>query len=315
MIHTNKHGLPHYAQTWLENDNYDYEPDVISGTKLLSPARQYALYKRHYDELETDISDLVASTYGTALHDSVENVKIKGAEQETRLYAYVEVDGKTFKISGKFDILLDMDKEVQKLVDVKSTSAWAWVDCKKEIEYIKQLSIYRFIANSGENAKKYNIGEDAEIMMVFTDWSKGTARRKPDYPQLRIAIKKIKLWDHATTEAYIKERLRLFRAAEESPEETMMECPDKELWKDNDKWAIMKEGRKTAVKLCESEEEAAKYFASKGLDDKHYVETRKSCAKRCEYCNATKFCSQYKRLLEDGRISSDKENKNIIGGN
>jgi len=58
----------------------------------------------------------------------------------------------------------------------------------------------------------------------------------------------------------------------------------------------MKEGRKSAVKLYDTEAEALNASAS---DSKLYVQERPGEQwKRCEYCNGRDFCNQYKEGLE-----------------
>lgn len=227
MKYTNKNELPDYVVGWLKNDEYDYESDTISATKLIAPPRQYALYKLHADDLEIDVSDLIASRYGTAIHAAFEQIEFENIEQEKRMYCEIEVDGKVFKLSGKFDMLKLLPDGTHKLIDIKSTSVWSYIYGSKTEDYIKQLSIYKFLGNKNG----YNIGSDADICMIFTDWNKTKAATSLDYPPLRIAIKPIVLWDDQKTEDFIKERLRLFIAAEKE----LPECTPKELWENRGK--------------------------------------------------------------------------------
>ena len=39
MNYTNKYNLPEHICAWLAADDYDYNPDVISATTLIGPAR------------------------------------------------------------------------------------------------------------------------------------------------------------------------------------------------------------------------------------------------------------------------------------
>jgi hypothetical protein len=219
MIYTNKFEYPSYVIQYLENDEYDYDPDTFSATTLLKPPRVTVLERTYPDELEVDYSELVASRYGSSIHDSFEKVEIKGAIQEQRL--------KTLQngmiVTGKFDMLMEISKNTYKLVDLKSTSAWTCVYGSKDEDYIKQLSIYRWLGN--RNGLK--IIDDAEICFFFTDWSKASANKNPNYPQSRIFIKPIKLMTFLETEEFINERIKLIRDAFiELPL-----CSDKELWK------------------------------------------------------------------------------------
>jgi len=86
MIYTNTHNLPDYVKSWLINDTYDYEENVISATTLLKPTRQIILEMRHRDEIVQDVSELIASKFGTALHLSFEKVNIPNVMHEKRLY-------------------------------------------------------------------------------------------------------------------------------------------------------------------------------------------------------------------------------------
>ena len=291
MRFTNKYGFPQYVVEYLEHDEYDYEEGVISATRLLTPPRQFALYHRFKDELEMDISDVIPSRYGTAIHASVEKVKLTNCVQEKRLYSDIKVGDKVFKLSGKFDIIKDMDKKVRKLVDIKSTSVWSYIYDSKIKDYETQLSIYRYLANKNG----YNVGEDAEIFMVFTDWSRKRAQMNSTYPETRIKIKPIKLWSEKETEEYIKYRLSLFDECLKMEEPKLPECTDEELWREKPKYEVMIGER--VVKNCSSEEKAKEHIKKYQLDAK--INLKKGKVKRCDYCVAKKFCSQYAKLKEE----------------
>ena len=85
MKHTNKRGFPDYVVEWLESDDYDYDENTMSATTLMQPPRAYALKKQNAADLEIDVEDLIASRFGTAIHDSVEKVNLTGCKQEERL--------------------------------------------------------------------------------------------------------------------------------------------------------------------------------------------------------------------------------------
>jgi len=286
---TNKNKFPKYVVEWLKSDEYDYDPNTISATTLMGPAKIYALKRKHWNELEIDVTDLIASRYGTALHDSVEKVEITNAIQEKRFRTYI--DGKV--ITGKFDLMIDMDQKEHKLVDVKSTSVWGLIYGGKDEEYRKQLSIYRFLGRKNG----YNVGLDADIMMVFTDWSAAKAKNDPKYPQTRIHIKPLDLWDDDKTEKYIKERI----LALEKGMVVMPDCTIEELWADKTTYAVKKDGTKRATKVCDSEEEALKFKEGFGVAESHYhIEKRPGKAKRCNYCACKPVCEQYKKMQADG---------------
>ena len=62
------------------------------------------------------------------------------------------------------------------------------------------------------------------------------------------------------------------------------------------KWAVMKEGRKTALKVCDCIEDAQTFIDEAEKDgDKMSIEERKGCDKKCiDYCPCSTFCHYFK---------------------
>jgi len=295
MKYTNKHGLPAIFERWLYDD-YDYHPGIFSATRLLKPTRMVVLEKRHEDELESDISDLIAAQYGTALHQSFEKIEFPNTIQEKRFFA--ELDG--HKVSGKPD-LLEIADGIFKLGDLKSTSVWAVVFNDKEEDYIKQLSIYRWLIMNGECEEDLGdvptlVSRDGTIYFMFTDWSRKQAKGGGNYPPLRLAVKNYKLMSTEDTEHYIRGRLGAIHHYLENPQESLPRCTRKELWQ---KPWIMKEGRKTPVKKFQDEDDARNFLAQ--MDDQHFLEW--SPVQRCNYCHVTRWCEQFKEMDELGIIA------------
>jgi len=286
MNYTNKFNFPDYVVEWLKLDEYDYEEGTFSATTLLQPPRVYALKKKHYDELEMDVSDLIASRYGNAIHDSIEKAGLANCLQERRLRAIV--DEKI--ITGKFDIMKKRGDGKYQLVDVKSTSVWTYIFNSKEEDYIKQLSIYRFLGHMNG----LNVVKEAEVFMIFTDWSPSKARKDSEYPQSRIQIVHLALWDIEKTRKFIAERVRLLDEASEMEESDMPECTEKELWAQKSLYDLKRNGRVVAT----YKKKPAKMLEGSSLE----LAERKGEVKRCSYCNARPFCSQYKKLKEEGRV-------------
>lgn len=286
MKFTNKHNLPKHICDWLAYDEYDYNPDTISATTLIGPARAWALKRINANSLEMDYSDMLSLRYGTAIHDSLEKVGVYGAGDFKERRFYAEKMG--FTISGKPDALID-----GVIRDNKSTSVWKIVH-KEFDDYIKQLSIYRWLLHeNGISAAEY-----AYIDFFFTDWKKSDALKGGDYPALRYQEQRIELWTIEQTENYLNERLTEFAFALGS----LPECTQEELWQDPDKYAVYKKaGQARAYKVLDSEEEAEILAAEIG----GVVEHRRAKVKRCGYCTAAKFCEQYKKLKEAGLVDGD----------
>lgn len=296
---TNKYNLPREIVSWLERDDYLHESGVISATGIMKPVRAVVLQRRHGNELSTDISSFIASRYGTAIHDSFEAIKselsMQGIVQEQRVYATVG----SYKISGKFDMLKTLPDGTKILQDIKSTSVWKYVKNQELTDYVTQLSIYRWLLH--ENG--IEISDRANIIFFFTDWSRSGARKSPDtYPPLRIAIKDIQLWTMEGTEDYVKERLALFDAVKDVPDNELPECTTEELWQDDREFKAIKKGGLKASKVFVNDEAGARaYLAEKGPEYELKIEG--GLIKRCpDYCPCWCVCNQYARMKAEGIV-------------
>lgn len=282
MKFTNRYNLPEHFCRWLESDDYDYQPGVISTTTLLKPARAWALMQRHRDELVMDYSDLIAIRYGSALHDSLEKASAFGGNVvEQRFFA--EVSGRT--ISGKFDAIID-----GVIWDNKSTSVWKFVNGEFD-DYVKQLSIYKFIlAQNGITVADFGM-----IAFLFTDWKKSDALKGGSYPPLRLQTKRIELMTLDETREFIDGRVMEFGFALS----VLPECTPEELWAQPERFAVYKTAKALrATRVYENRQEADKLAAEIG----GVVQHRPGKMKRCGYCQAAPFCEQCQKMREAGLI-------------
>jgi hypothetical protein len=67
---TNKHGIPDTFLNVLKRPTYSKGRAHLSATQLLNSPKIVALTKKFEDELEQDVSDMVWSLFGTAIHGS-----------------------------------------------------------------------------------------------------------------------------------------------------------------------------------------------------------------------------------------------------
>ena len=67
MRWTNKFGLPQSIYDAVARDDYDHG-DAYSSTELIKDPCEILLSRRHFDELEEDISDSWYSVLGSAVH-------------------------------------------------------------------------------------------------------------------------------------------------------------------------------------------------------------------------------------------------------
>lgn len=301
----NKLSIPLAVWALMDNYNVDERENVISVTTLLKPVRQICLGMKFKDNLKViDASDLISSSIGTALHDSVEKAWkneektkriLSGLGYSEALYDEVvlerrsekEIDG--YIISGQFDIAFRGT-----VCDIKSTSVWSYIYGSKDEDYRFQMSIYRWLNQD-------IITDDfGYIEHIFTDWSAVQAKRDSQYPQNRILTKKIELLSLEATEKYIKDKIALIKLNILKEENKIVKCSDEDLWMDKPVWKYYKNpSAQRATKVFDTENEANDRLAKERTGK---VVEFKGGAKRCGYCNYVNICSQYIELSVKGMI-------------
>ena len=299
---TNKHFLPAPLVHAVSHDRYDGGDGDISVTTLIAPAQIRRLKGKHEGDIEEDAINRIWSMIGSAVHYILENAVIHMKETgewddehyiaEKRYYA--EVGGK--RVSAQIDL-----KEHNRLIDFKVTSAWTVKDAytKGKDEWDAQLNIQRYLMwrNGIEDIN------ELFIMAITRDWNYSNALRDRDYPDRGCMIE-IPVWSYEKTEAYIQERLNAHYA------EHIPLCTPTECWERPSVYAVMKEGRKTALRLLDSNAEALDWALTNNhatvtgpgdpeevieMNKGFYIEHRKGERIRCDrYCDVAPFCDQYK---------------------
>jgi len=264
MKFTNKFNLPEEIVKALKHDWYKGTPDNISATRLIDSPRIFYLTLRHDDEIETDVSERVWTLFGSAIHSTLENLKLKNHLKEERLSHTVN----GIKISGKFDVFGGDEK----ITDYKVTSVYSIIYKSRITEWTKQLNVYAWLL------RKYKFNpKSAQIIAILRDW---TANNVP-----------IELWTPEEVENYVNNRVALFKSVQDLPDDELPPCTPEERWQTETKYAVMKKGRKRALAVCDTEEEAIKKATQFGAT----IEEREAKAMRCEeYCSVNKFCKYYK---------------------
>lgn len=282
---TNHSNLPQPIISALQNDPYDPGDSDITVTTLIDSPRIRLLTRWHYDEIKEDALDRMWSLLGQAVHTILERAEATGIAEE-RLY----IDLRGWKVGGQFDrIALDTNT----LQDYKVTSAWSIINGPKP-EWEKQLNCLAVLAReAGHEIDKL------EIFALFRDWSKGKMMQSENYPRRMAQIIDIPIWSHADGLAYMKQRVDIHQAAEKD----LPDCSNAERWYRGEKWAVMKEKRKSAVKLHDTEQEAHEHRADLEIEkpkDKYYVEKRPGTNTRCQdYCSVADYCEQWQNLKTD----------------
>ena len=300
---TNKLNLPQPFVDAVQND-YKPKPHQYSVTTILNPIRQVILSRRYSDKITQDVSDMIWSLFGTALHSVLENSKETNTQfKEEYLKQELDIIDESLKgyfLSGRADLL---DAALKKMVDYKSTSVYK-VKSKEYDDWYKQLLIYAWLF--------VKIGfevDNAEIIALLKDWSETKAKFDSSYPQFPVQVIPFKFTDKdfKFIENYIKERFTLLKKYENVPDEELPMCTEEERWNKGKKYAIKKNKNKTAVRVIDSKEEAEKYMENlqkNNNKDKFWIEEREGEDTRClNYCSVCNFCPYFKEKY--GKVQSD----------
>ena len=284
---TNKHGIPDTFVNVLKRPTYSKGKAHLSATQLLNSPKIVALTKKFEDELEQDVSDMVWSIFGTAIHGVLEHGKDDNHIVEERLHA--TFDG--WRISGAIDLQIVTGQDTISIRDYKTTSAWAVMN--EKIEWEQQLNIYAWLVETC----KLKIVDSVGIVAIIRDWSRREAAKNPDYPQSPVKEIPINLWPYQQREDFISERISKHSECEFHMEtdEELPPCTPEEMWEKPTTYALKTKGGVRAIKVYETMEDA-----ERACDEKvHEIEVRLGTRTRCEsFCPVNNYCQQWRDYQE-----------------
>ena len=192
----------------------------------------------------------------------------------------------------QFDSYIQPDEKTGILEDYKTTSAWTMVfDKDGKPGWEEQLNIEAYVLRK--------IGFPVTMLrnnLLFKDWSQSQATKNgATYPQVPFATIKHKVWKDSEVESYIRYRLRSHVDNVEKADDDIPACTESERWAKATTWAVMKEGRVSAVKVCGSKAEAdgrcMEEMHKAGNKNIFSVVKREGANIRCDgYCNLKPFC-------------------------
>lgn len=283
---TNKQGLPAPLVALLARDFYTKGASQYSVTELMSPPKIRRMREQYDEEMEVDATKLIASQLGTFMHARLEKKSVEGYTNEERIFH--SIDGIT--ISGAVDLQEHTDDGIV-IIDYKFVKAWSVM--KSKDDWVTQLNIYKWLV---ETVKKQRVC-GLKICAIIKDYTPHSTQE--NYPEAEAVMIDIPMWDSVTTETYVRKRLEMHRAAKQAQEfgEDLEPCTDEDRWMSETIYAVKREGRKTAIRVFKTIEEANE-LAEK---EKGYVEERKGEPRRCigDFCGVSKWCKQYQGELND----------------
>jgi hypothetical protein len=285
---TNKFNIPQTFVNVLHRPTYSKGRANLSVTQLINSPKIVALTTKFRDELEQDVSEMVWSLFGSAIHGVLEHGKDDNHIVEERIHA--EIDG--YRISGAIDLQVTSDAGIS-IRDYKTTSAWAVMNEKAEWE--QQLNIYAWLV---ETAKKIPV-TDVGIVAIIRDWSRRDAGNKEGYPEAPIKELPITLWPYEQRQKFISDRVAAHSAAEFAMEtdSDLPECSPQETWEKPTVWALKRVGKLRANSLHYTKEDADEALANAG--EGYEIEVRPGERTRCAtFCSVNAYCQQWRDYQE-----------------
>ena len=280
MITTNKMNMPAAFVNFVSNTRHN-APGTLSATTLLQGDKQIVLFDRHFDELEQDAADLVWATFGTAFHSVMEKQNDDAFKEEG-----FEVQIDKWKVTGRVD-RYDLENEV--LEDWKTASVWKVIYGDFKDWKAQGLTYAWLMKQNGLNVKK------CRFVALLKDHSKTDAKRKPDYPQKPVFIYEFDVTDAdlEATEERIRAKIKSITEAYKLGDDDIPPCSEEERWATATKYAVMKEGRKSALRVFDDYASADNFVLD--MPEHCFIEARPGESKKCaDYCPCAEFCSFYR---------------------
>lgn len=279
MIYTNKLNLPQAICNAVQTERHNKQ-GCYSATTLLKGAKETILNDRHFEEIEVDVADSIWAIFGTAVHAIMENQKDNSFKEE-----FFSVDVLNSKVTGKVDSY-DMENEI--IVDWKTASIWK-IKMNDFADWKRQGLIYSWLLKkSGLNVKK------CRFVAMLKDHSKTKSKIESDYPKSPVYVFEFSVTekDLEEIEKFIFAKVEELERCEKLSDDEIPTCSKEERWATDDKFAVMKNGRKSAIRVFDTKEEAESRMAElKG----EYIEERPAESRKCsEYCACCEFCNFYK---------------------
>ena len=258
-------------------------PHCYSATTLNKGAKEIVLTDRHYDEITVDASEQIWAVWGTAVHALLESEKDDNFHEERFKVAV----GNSW-VTGQVDSY-DMERGI--INDWKTASVWKVQFADFAGWRAQGLTYAWLLTKSGLEVKK------CRFVALLKDYSKTKAKHDASYPQSPVFVYEFDVTaeDLAATEARIISKVTEIENAYKLGDDDIEPCTLEERWADGEKYAVMKNGRKTAVKLFDNQQDAEAYAGE--LGNSHYVEHRPAVSRKCEdYCSCCDFCNFYKSM-------------------
>ena len=279
---TNKLNMPAAFVNAVSTNRHN-AAGCFSATTLNKGAKEIILTDRHFDEITVDAADSVWAVWGTAVHALLESQPDNNFHEE-----YFKVPVSNSYVTGQVD---SYDMENATIYDWKTASVLK-VQFADFNDWRRQGMTYAWLLKqSGLDVKK------CVFIALLKDHSKTKAKNDSSYPQSPVFIYEFEITpqDMEETRDRILNKVLEIESAYELDDDAIEPCSAEERWADGEKWAVMKNGRKSAIKVFDNQLDADAMAGEMG--NAYYVEHRPAISRKCgEYCNCKDFCNFYKAM-------------------
>lgn len=287
---TNVYGLPQPFVDAVSRQHVQ-KPNRYSVTRILGGTCEAVLQKRHGDEADGDVADMVWAIFGSAVHKILE----EGKETDSQLKEnWMSVQVGDYELSGIFDLY---DAETKTVTDWKTCSVWK-VKFGDYEDWRRQILLYCWmLRKNGFEAER------GEVVAIIKDHSKRDAKYKASegYPPHPVHVERWEFVDSdfGWVEEYVTDWFEKVKVQEHLYDSELIPCSPDERWHKDDKWAVMKKGRKTAIRVYGNKNDAYQRAAGEnrqaGKDGLFYVEHREGEDTKCQsYCSVAQWCPYYR---------------------
>jgi len=252
---------------------YQPKPERMSTTHLIDEPLIRTLQIEKWDDIIVDVSDFTLMLLGISFHKYIGEFGDEFAEHKFE----DKVD--SLMVVGKADLY---KVETQSIEDWKVTSVWTLVYESRVKEWEKQLNVYAW-----QHRKRGLKVTKLVVHAILRDWSESRALKNKDYPQNDFVSIEIPLWSFEQQEKYIKDQIQFHLMNPKG------ECSPESKWQKETAYAVMKKGRKSALRVFDEEVKAIDYQV--GYNKSTYIEKRLGECLRCKkYCLVRSVCEYAK---------------------
>ena len=257
------------------------EAGCYSATTLNKGTKEIILQERHWDEFTVDAADSVWATFGTAVHAIMEKYEDGNFHEEK-----FDIAVSKSRVTGVVDSY-DMERGI--INDWKTASVYKIMKGDFSDWYKQGMTYAWLLKQNGLEVRR------CRFIALLKDHSMTKAETDSSYPQAPVFTYEFEVTPEELeqTGARITAKVKDIEAAEFLSDDDIEPCTAEERWADGEKWAVMRNGRKTAIRVFDTEIDAENCAGE--LGNSHYVEHRPAVSRKCgKYCLCKDFCSFYR---------------------